>query len=84
MLVISSSEFRTSQARYFDRIDKGEQIVIQRRNGKAYTFTPVSEDDLYFTPEMIADIEESMAQARRGEVTTIRGIDELDKFLESL
>ena len=30
MLVISSREFRQNQKEYFERVDKGEHIIVQR------------------------------------------------------
>jgi hypothetical protein len=84
MLVISSREFRDNQAQYFNRIDNGEQIIIQRGKDKAYSIHTVLEDDLYFTPEMIRKIEHSMQQAKEGKVTTIKSKEELHRFFESL
>jgi len=84
MLVVSSREFREKQAEYMDRADNGEQIIVQRGKNKAYSLTPVTEDDLYFTPEMLKRIKESLQEAKDGKVTTIRGKDELKQFLDSL
>lgn len=53
MLVFSSREFRQNQKMYFDKADKGEQIVVLRGSNKAYTLTPVNDDDIYFTAEMV-------------------------------
>lgn len=41
MVVISIGEFKDKQAEYMDRIDKGEQIIIQRGKSKAYRIMPV-------------------------------------------
>ena len=73
MLVISSREFREHQKKYFDLIDNNEQVVVQRGKDKAYFLTPVSETDLYFSnPEVKAKLEESIAQADRGEVVSLK------------
>jgi antitoxin (DNA-binding transcriptional repressor) of toxin-antitoxin stability system len=84
MLVISSREFRNNQAQYFNRVDNGEKIIVQRGKDKAYALTPVSEEDLYFTPEMLEKIELALKQVENGECTRIRGVDELHKFLDGL
>ena len=84
MLVVSSREFREKQAKYFDRADKGEQIIIQRGKNKAYSITPISKDDVYFTPEMLARIDIAIQQAKDGKVTTVSGKEELKQFLDSL
>lgn len=84
MLIISSREFREKQAEYMDRADNGEQIIVQRGKNKAYSITPITEDDLYFTPAMLAKIEVSIKQAEEGKTTTVRGSEELKQFLGSL
>ncbi len=84
MLVISSREFRDKQAEYMDRADSGEQIIVQRGKNKAYSITPITDDDLYFTPAMLTRIKESIDQVAEGEVTTIKTQEALKDFLSSL
>jgi len=43
MLIISSSEFRQNQRLYFERADKGEQIIVQQGKDKSYALTPINE-----------------------------------------
>ncbi len=45
MLVISSGEFRANLKSYLDKIDKGEQIVIQRGKLKSYRIVAVNKRD---------------------------------------
>jgi PHD/YefM family antitoxin component YafN of YafNO toxin-antitoxin module len=84
MLIISSREFRDNQAQYFNRIDNGEQVIIQRGKNKAYSINMISESDLYFTPEMLARIDKALAQAERGEGVACKNYEESLKFFESL
>lgn len=42
MLIISSREFRQNQRLYFDKADKGEQIIVQRGKDKSYALTPIA------------------------------------------
>ena len=84
MLVVSSREFREKQAEYMDRADNGEQIIVQRGKNKAYSIIPISADDLYFTPKMIARIKESIQQVSEGKGLILNTEDELKKFLDSL
>lgn len=56
---------------YFDKADKGEQIVVLRGSNKAYTLTPVNDDDIYFTAEMVKKIKLSAEQAKNGEVKRV-------------
>ncbi len=80
MLVISSREFRQNQRIYFDRVDNGEQIIVQRGKDKAYTLTPVNENDVYFNAEMVKRITESIKQTKEGKtkrISTPKGIGDL-------
>ena len=51
MIIITSREFRENQASYFDRVDKGEEIFIQRKKNKSYKIVPVTEDDTLMSKE---------------------------------
>ena len=80
MLVISSREFRQNQKMYFERADKGEQIIVQRGKDKAYALTPIGEEDLYFNADMVDRIKESIKQVESGKtkkVTTSQEINDL-------
>ncbi len=81
MLVISSREFRQNQKLYFDRADKGEQIIVQRGKDKSYALTPINEDDIYFNAEMVKKIKLSMEQAKNGEGKTITSSEEINDLL---
>lgn len=80
MLVISSRELRQNQKMYFEKADKGEQIIIQRGKDKAYALTPVNENDIYFNAEMVERIKQSIKQVKEGKVkrvTTPEGISNI-------
>ena len=81
MLVISSREFRQNQRLYFDKADKGEQIIVQRGKDKSYALTPVSEDDLYFNAAMIQRIKRSIEQAEEGDVKKLSTSVEIKELL---
>jgi hypothetical protein len=53
MLVISSREFRQNQKKYFEKVDNGEHIIVQRGKDKAYSLLPVQQGDLYLNSAMI-------------------------------
>jgi antitoxin YefM len=84
MLIISSREFREKQAEYMDMVDGGEQVIIQRGKNKAYSISPITQSDTYFTKEMVQKIESSLNQAKDGKVTKIVGRNALINFLEDL
>lgn len=53
MLIISSREFRDNQASYFDRVDEGEEILVQRGKNRAYKIIAVAEEDTIVNKEHI-------------------------------
>lgn len=80
MLIISSREFRQNQRLYFDKVDKGEQIIVQRGKDKSYALTPIGKDDIYFNEKMMKRIKKSAKQARNGtyaEITSSADINDL-------
>ncbi len=81
MLVISSREFRQNQRLYFERADKGEQIIVQRGANKSYALTPINEDDVYFSAEMVKKIKLSAEQAKNGEVKRVTSSEEINDLL---
>ena len=81
MLVISSREFRQNQKDYFERVDKGERIVVQRGKDKSYLLTPVTEDDLYFNTAMLDRIKNSIKEVQKGKSKTISSSEEIKELL---
>lgn len=85
MLVITSREFRENQASYFDRVDKGEEILIQRKKNKSYKIVPVTEDDtLMSKEEFFAKIDKSLQQAKEGKRYSMNEGESLDDFLDRI
>jgi hypothetical protein len=80
----TSRQFRERQKDFFDMADKGQHIVIKRGTKQAYVLTPVSADDLYFTPEMITRIKESQQQIKDGKGIIIKTKEELNIFFDKL
>lgn len=80
----TSRQFRDKQKDFFDLADSGEKVVIKRGRKQAYVLTPVSEDDLYFTPEMINRIKESEQEIIDGKGISFNTTEELDQYLRSL
>lgn len=81
MIVISSREFRQNQKLYFEKVDQGEQVIVQRGKDKAYALTPVSKDDRYFNTEMMKRLSESINQVREGKTKRISSAKEIDELL---
>ncbi|MDR0844716.1 MAG: prevent-host-death protein [Tannerella sp.] len=48
MVVVSTREFRDKQAQYFDCVDKGELVIVQRGKNKSYILSLTNENDVIF------------------------------------
>lgn len=81
MLVISSREFRQNQKMYFDKVDKGERIIVQRGKNKSYVLTAVSEDDIYFNKAMLEKLKNSIQEAKEGKTQTFSTEKEIADLL---
>ena len=81
MLVVSSREFRQNQREYFERVDNGEQVIVQRGKDKAYALTPVSKADLYFNAEMVKKIKQSIKEGEKGKTTKVASAKEISELL---
>ncbi|CAM4105866.1 Prevent-host-death protein [Flavobacterium branchiophilum] len=72
MIVISSREFRDNQKKYFDLIDKNEQVIVQRGKNQSYKLVPVLENEMLMTEaEFYAKIDKSLQQFEEGKFTRI-------------
>jgi antitoxin YefM len=81
MIVISSREFRDNQKKYFDLIDKEEQIIVQRGKNKSYKLVPIIKNDTLMTEEeFYAKIDKGIQQAKEGKVVRVSK-EELKSFL---
>lgn len=81
MLVISSREFRQNQRLYFEKADKGEQIIVQRGKNKSYVLTPVNDDDVYLSAEMLEKLQESLSEVSQRKVKRITTSEEISALL---
>ncbi len=46
MKIVTSREFRDHQKKYFDMVDKKEQVIVKRSKNRAYKLVPVTDDDM--------------------------------------
>lgn len=82
MIVISSREFRDNQKKYFDSVDNGEQVIVQRGKDRSYKLIPVTSSDVCMTEEEFYEkIDRSIQQAKEGKVLKISSGEELKKLL---
>ena len=81
MLVISSREFREKQKYYFEKVDNGENVIVQRGKDKSYSISSVSENDIYFNEEMLNKLKESISEATQGDTNSISTTKEIKDLL---
>lgn len=85
MLVISSREFREKQKSYFDKLDEGIEIVIQRGKNRSYKITAITEDDtLMSKEEFLAKIDRSLQKAKEGKVIKQGEEESVQSFIDRL
>lgn len=84
MLVVSSREFRERQAEYMDKLDNGEQIIIQRGKNKAYAISPITNEDIYFSPQVVQKIKNAILQVEEGKILKGGSGEELENFFKNL
>ena len=81
MLVISSREFRQNQRLYFDKVDQGEQIIVQRGKDKSYALTPIGEEDIFFNKRMVEQLKQSIQESRNGDYIEASSTEEIRLLL---
>lgn len=82
MLVISSREFRENQKKYFDSVDSGEQVIVQRGKDRSYKLVPVTSSDVCMTEEEFYEkIDRSIQQAKEGKVLRVSTNEDLKNLL---
>ncbi len=63
MLIISSREFRANQKNYFDKVDSGQEVLVQRGKNKSYRIVPVTEFDTLLSKDNILEPDLELARA---------------------
>lgn len=82
MIMISSREFKNNQKKYFDLIDNGEQVIIQRGKVRFYKLIPVTSGDACMTEEEFYEkIDRSLQQVKEDKVLKVSTKEELEKLL---
>lgn len=64
MLIITDTQFNANPQAYLDRVDEGEELLLQRGAGRRYLITPVTEPDAqHIDPEYILEPDEDLERA---------------------
>lgn len=85
MLIISSREFRAKQKSYFDKVDAGQEILIQRGKNKSYKIVPVTDEDaLMSEEEFLKKLDHSIQQIKEGKYIAKQDNETMENFVERL
>ena len=83
MMIISPSEFRANQRKYFD-LACTERIIIRRGNNQSFALVPTHDEDFSLSPRLATKLESARAEIKAGKCTVHQSHDEIDKFFASL
>lgn len=82
MIVISSREFRENQKKYFDLIDKNEQVIVQRGKNQSYKLVPIQREETLLTEaEFYAKINHALKEVQQGKITEIKSSEDFKTLL---
>ena len=74
------TEFRSNVASYFDRVDAGEFVFINRGKQKTYDIISIEDDDLAITPQLALKIEQARQEYKEGKTISLNSHEEIDRY----
>lgn len=83
MMIISPSEFRANQRKYFD-LACTERIIIRRGNNQSFALVPTHDEEVSLNPRLAAKLDSIRAEIKVGKCTVHQSHDEIDEFFASL
>ncbi len=83
MMIISPSEFRANQRKYFD-LACTERIIIRRGNNQSFALVPTHDEDFTLSPRLAAKLDSVRAEVEAGKCMVHQSHDEIDEFFASL
>ena len=84
-MLVTTSEFRSQQAKMLGLADKGENVIIHRRNKPSYMLVKVEiEENVVLSPEAEKMIAKSRQEYREGKVKSFNSSTDAQAWLESL
>lgn len=82
-MIISPSEFRANQRKYFD-LACTERIIIRRGNNQSFALVPTHDEDFTLSPRLAAKLDSVRAEVEAGKCMVHQSHDEIDEFFASL
>ena len=83
MMIISPSEFRANQRKYFD-LACTERIIIRRGNNQSFALVPTHDEEVSLNPRLAAKLDSIRAEIKAGKCTVQQSHDEIDEFFANL
>lgn len=84
MITISAGEFRANQKEYLDKVSRGTDLLVTRKND-AFKITRASKDDTLLSKEtFLAQLEDAIADVKRGNTYKMNANETLDEFMERM
>ncbi len=83
MMIISPSEFRANQRKYFD-LACTERIIIRRGNNQSFALVPTHDEEFSLNPRLAAKLDSVRAEIKAGKCTVHQSHAEIDDFFASL
>lgn len=83
MEALSVTDYRNNLAASFDKADKGERVLIRRRNN-IYALISVGKEDLMVTPEMLQRIEKARQDYRDGKTLHFDNAESVHRWMDEL
>ena len=82
-MIISPSEFRANQRKYFD-LACTERIIIRRGNNQSFALVPTHDEDFSLSSRLAAKLDSVRVEIKAGKCTLHQSHAEIDEFFASL
>ncbi len=81
MTIVSTTDFRANQSKYFDRVNAGEHIVVKSRTKGSFRIVPVMENDDNLSEKDLRSIKQGLDEVTKGETYRLHEKESFDEFL---
>ena len=83
METLSVRDYRNNLAATFDKVDKGQRVLIRRKN-KIYALISVGQEDLSLSPELQKRLDDAHRAYQNGESTVLNSEEDINNYFDSL
>jgi PHD/YefM family antitoxin component YafN of YafNO toxin-antitoxin module len=83
MMVISPSEFRANQRKYFD-LASTERVIIRRSKAQSFALVPTHDEEFTISEELKRKISQAREDYKEGKGVSCKNFEDSLNLLESL